>query len=325
MILSKVVKAGSQGEGISDWNQELSAWILEFGEESEEFRPFLALGSEPSNHNFKPDHQTDTVLHPSPDSKQWRPIRPLPPSVKQASQFAALPKLAEPQLSADPQLQVDEDIDAEHLEADVESAALATLPEPTYEEGYQAGLEQGLEQAAVQAEKLVQEQLQLLRERVDQVLDDLLAERAALTDQVDEGLARLALHLARQLVRGELRVPGPVISQLVESALIEFPVDGPLTLLLSPADKTSFEQLDLPERDELKLVSDATLSQGSIRLQQGDRRTEDLMEQRLSELAQKLLRNVDPSALAPLQALDTGVGDEAAGDPGSTAEAEDDE
>lgn len=336
MILSKIVKAGHTGDGIGDWNLELSAWILENGEESEEFRPFLALGSEPAKNNFKPDQSTDRVDHPNTASSRWKPLRQLSQSAENESQFAALEHQIEP-VDGEATLGVDEtdsESDLPELEQ-LSSEASAVEAQEGYDAGYAAGFDagiaQGLEQAAVDAERLANEQMATLRTQVEQVLDEVETAGAALAEGFDEGLARLSMHLARQLVRGELRTPAPVITQLVESALGEFPVDGALKLFVSPSDKAAFEQLEPRAFSNLQLVADATLSQGSIRLQQGERRTEDLMEQRLSELAQRLLTEVDPSVLTPLapftspedqseSPLDRGKDAETGGDAGSDAD-----
>jgi flagellar assembly protein FliH len=304
MILSKVVKAGHDSDGISDWNHELSAWILENGEESEEFRPFFALGSEPSNNSFKREHDQGLV-HPSVSTAAWKPIRPIDMADTTSSDFSALPHLSEDIASKD---LIDPEESSEEITQLLDNEELDDFSEvedslPTYEEGFRAGLTQGLENVDKLAEDLATKKVAKLSEKVDRILADLHESQATVTDDLDETLARLALHLARQIVRGELRTPETMIHQLVKAALNEFSVEGSLRLYLNPDDREAFERLSLNNREGIELCTDETLTQGSVRLQQGERRTEDLIEQRLSELASRLLSDVDATFLTPLEPL----------------------
>ncbi|NRP28678.1 flagellar assembly protein H [Marinobacterium sp. xm-d-420] len=304
MILSKVVKAGHISDGISEWNHELSAWILENGEESEEFRPFFALGSEPSNNSFKREHDQGLV-HPSVSTAAWKPIRPIDMADASSSDFSALPQLTEEIAAKE---QIDFEVNAGDTNPQLDNESLDDIPEveeslPTFEEGFRAGLAQGLEDADKLAEDLATKKVAKLSEKVDRILADLNESKATVADDLDETLARLALHLARQIVRGELRTPETMIHQLVKAALNEFSVEGSLRLYLNPDDREAFERLSLNNREGIELFTDENLSQGSVRLQQGERRTEDLIEQRLSELASRLLSDVDATFLTPLQPL----------------------
>ncbi len=103
-------------------------------------------------------------------------------------------------------------------------------------------------------------------------------------------LERLALHLARQIVRGELSVSGQAISRLVEGCLAEIDARGQSLLLrLNPADHDRLLAMPKALDAHISVVRDGTLSPGSVRVEMAEGMVEDLLEHRLDSLSQSLL------------------------------------
>ena len=104
-------------------------------------------------------------------------------------------------------------------------------------------------------------------------------------------LKKLALHLAEQLVRGELTQSTAVIERLLEEAIkdIEQQGEGPIVVSLSAADHRQFTAHLSSELENLTLRIDPKLSQGSVKITMDDSAVEDLIETRLSALSEKLL------------------------------------
>jgi flagellar biosynthesis/type III secretory pathway protein FliH len=117
--------------------------------------------------------------------------------------------------------------------------------------------------------------------------------RTAHTEKNDfyQPLKKLALHLAEQLVRGELNQSTAVIERLLEEAIkdIEQQGEGPITVNLNASDHQQFTAHLSSDLDHLSLRIDPKLSQGSVRITMGDSAVEDLIETRLSALSEKLL------------------------------------
>ena len=117
--------------------------------------------------------------------------------------------------------------------------------------------------------------------------------RSAHTEKNDfyQPLKKLALHLAEQLVRGELNQSTAVIERLLEEAIkdIEQQGEGPITVNLNASDHQQFTAHLSSDLDHLSLRIDPNLSQGSVRITMGDSAVEDLIETRLSALSEKLL------------------------------------
>ena len=104
-------------------------------------------------------------------------------------------------------------------------------------------------------------------------------------------LKKLALHLAEQLVRGELTQSTTVIERLIDAAIkdIEQQGEGPIVINLSAADHQQFTAHLSTDLDNLSLRIDPTLSQGSVRINMDDSAVEDLIEARLAALSEELL------------------------------------
>ena len=105
-------------------------------------------------------------------------------------------------------------------------------------------------------------------------------------------LYRLSIHLAEQLVRGELRLSGAAIEQLVKHCLAQFdqPTDKAI-VHLNPDDLERMKAYGDAAKG-LRLEADARLQSGSVRVEVNDTVVEDLIEHRLEVLARQLLGDV---------------------------------
>jgi flagellar biosynthesis/type III secretory pathway protein FliH len=172
MILSKICKLGQCDDGITHWDQNLSSWILEHAEESEEFRPFFALSSEsdapPVKDQFNPAEEVVSSTRANKD--QWKPMRPesLSKPEQATSDFEAandvITEGEERITESDSQAPKEDENDVDHLEA-ADEQALEDEPVLTYEEGLQVGIQQGVEQGRRDAERLAEEKVSLLRQK----------------------------------------------------------------------------------------------------------------------------------------------------------------
>ncbi|MEY4711678.1 MAG: hypothetical protein RIS88_1128 [Pseudomonadota bacterium] len=131
------------------------------------------------------------------------------------------------------------------------------------------------------------------RARESELLRHLTIELRALTDDPDrfyEPMRRLALHLAEQLVRAELKTSGAAISQVVRQSLAA--LDTPsskVVVCLNPEDAAILQAMAPGFLEGLRLQPDPHLARGSVRLRMDDTVLEDLIEHRLEALMQPLM------------------------------------
>jgi flagellar biosynthesis/type III secretory pathway protein FliH len=288
MILSRILKRGHCSDGLTGWDQNISAWLVETASESEDFRPFLALTSEtdcdPKRDVFNPDE--NLLIRSASKEDSWRPLRP-------HDLTKPIPE-DEPVIELSSEESIDLD-DAEPIEA--------ITPEPTYAEGLEEGFQNGIRQGRLEAETLAAERMNEFRTEVDPILQGILESRNLTRDEVYEDLGRLSLHIARQIVRGELSLSAEAISQLVHASLEHFSLDEDPKICLNPEDKKILEDLKPDSIQKMILVADPQLSRGSVRIECGERRSEDLLEDRVAEIAEKMFGAVDAVFRAPIEAI----------------------
>ncbi len=109
-----------------------------------------------------------------------------------------------------------------------------------------------------------------------------------------EPLKRLALHLAEQLVLGELHLNADAIDRLVQRCVdaLATPHAAMIEVELNPLDMAQLEALQkrsgVKADSSLRLVANPTLSIGSVRASADDAVVEDLIKHRLAKFARDL-------------------------------------
>jgi flagellar biosynthesis/type III secretory pathway protein FliH len=177
------------------------------------------------------------------------------------------------------------------------------------EQGLAQGLEQGLAEGREQGMKeglaLAEEQARELQARAEQeaaVTNDVMAEvsaklNALLEDptQFFEPLKRLALHLAEQVVKCELRTSSHAVEQLIQRCLddLDHPAKGAVVIELNPEDKARLQESGSAFIQGMRLDAVHDMKPGSVRVFANDMIVEDLVEHRLEALARTLLIDVD--------------------------------
>ena len=107
-------------------------------------------------------------------------------------------------------------------------------------------------------------------------------------------LKKLAIHLAEELVRGELNLSAEAIDRLVKAALDDLEAYSEETVIvnLHPMDLEKLQPHWDSEFAHLELRGDPQLSQGSVTVTMGDTAIEDLLENRLQLLAENLIKPI---------------------------------
>jgi len=207
-------------------------------------------------------------------------VEELPPEVEAVEHEpqAVLPPPAEPAVHS-----------AKDLEAQRQQA---------FEEGRQQGLREASEEQAAQAQAWRDQAASRLS-----ALERGIGELIEAPDQLHEPLKRLSLHLAEQLVIGELSLSPQAIERLVRRCVEELDAQrgAPVRVELHPDDLGPLQELLgslTPEGGDAAagkafpwvLQANASVLPGSVRASANDAMVFDLIEHRLEALAGQLLR-----------------------------------
>jgi hypothetical protein len=187
---------------------------------------------------------------------------------------------------------------ADTQETEEEQALQHTEPEPGVVSGvpedevvqreqshYLRGLEAGKQQVRQELEQQVKDQCAVLAS-VSEQLNTLLQEQAKLYAP----LKRLSLHIAQQLVLGELKQPTEIVERLVQRCLDELnlPQNGLVSVELNEQDKALLEAQDSQLLQGMRLEVASDLLSGSVRVKANDTIVEDFVQDRLKSVVKAL-------------------------------------
>jgi flagellar biosynthesis/type III secretory pathway protein FliH len=260
-----------QGEGtiLSDSNQSVS-WrlndLLKAGKKAKAFASASWSQPEQSEQPAGFTQWQPTVLNDLPDGARETESLDIQAETE-AQEAEEAPEIVEPVIEEP--VAPEPGIGEEEFEA---------AKRDSYAEGYRVGQEEAQAQ---------------LREAKEGFVELTQALRAAQSDMTEfyAPLKKLALHLAEQLVRGELTLSGAAIERLTKEALtdLEQQGEGPIVVRLHPTDLEKFNrQLD-GELEGIELRGDRELTQGSVKVSIDDSAIEDLLDNRLNALSETVL------------------------------------
>lgn len=183
---------------------------------------------------------------------------------------------------------------AENASADEEQFGASQLPtaeqlEEIQNQAWQEGFEQGRREGLRSAEQEIDERIKCL----DRLLGHLAAPFREVDREVEEQLVRLALIVARHLVRREIKAdPGQIVG-VIREAMGMLPVAaGTLQIELHPEDAALVRDvLNLAEEGEhsWRIHEDPTLTRGGCRISNTTSRIDATVEGRLNQVIATVL------------------------------------
>ena len=195
------------------------------------------------------------------------------------------------QLQPEPEPEAAPSLNNEAVTQLIEAAREETRVE-AHAAGFQEGLEAGLEQAKAEMQAALDEKLAV----IDQMVSGLQKLQRD-PNTLFEPMKKLAMHLAEQLVRGELTQSAQVIARLVDNCLRELAASGEKAVIvhLNPEDLEQYKPLIAQFGDSLVLRPDALLARGSVRASLDGSVVEDLIDRRIKGLSKSLAQPVASS------------------------------
>lgn len=162
---------------------------------------------------------------------------------------------------------------------------LEEIQQQAYEEGFGLGRREGLEKGAA----LVKEKA----ERIEAILNLLSRPLHQLDDEVVKEVVSLALSVARQVIRRELKAdPGQVIAVVQRAAAILPVASRNIRLFVNPIDAVTLRE-NLPalqgEQSAWQIMEDPGLARGGCRIETENSRIDASIERQFAAIAVELL------------------------------------
>lgn len=165
----------------------------------------------------------------------------------------------------------------------------------------QQGYVQGLKDGMIKALSDMESDREKERDSVRQLMAGLQA-LSAQPDDFFEPVRRLSMHIAEQLVRGELTVSSQALERLVRACLEELGhSEAAVVVSVHPEDAQRLQTLKPQSLPKMRIEPDPQLLVGSVRVRANDTEIEDLIEHRLTALAHRILK--EPQAWLSASAL----------------------
>ncbi len=146
-------------------------------------------------------------------------------------------------------------------------------------EGFEAGRAEGREQAAVSIEAEKKRIMDFVH-----ALDHAFGEPERFLDP----LKKIAVHVAREVVRGELQLSGAAITRLVDHCISAGGTAKPVAIHLNAHDIEWFKSVAGDGAGPVPVVADETLANGSVKVMLNDGWIEDMIEHRFEDVETSL-------------------------------------
>ena len=172
---------------------------------------------------------------------------------------------------------------------------LSSIQEQAHKEAFEQGFTQGYKDGIDKAQKETAQKTQDLQRRIqqlDQLLRTLSTPFEQLDGQVESELASLAVALARQIIRRELKVdPGEIVA-VVRAAVAALPVATRHPQIFLHPDDAAFIRQTFSlsgEHEHWKLIDDPALTRGDCRVVTENSRIDASVDSRLTAIITQAL------------------------------------
>jgi len=188
------------------------------------------------------------------------------------------------------------------------SASQTEAYDAGYQQGYDQGFALGQSEGEVQGIEAGQQHAQALDEQrnydIQKAVGYLNQVADTLADELLQPMQTLAVHLAKELVRGELSLSLSTIERLIMLSMEQLKTTS--SVVEVQVSVLDFDRLQhhngLPDQVVLKPSHDISL--GSIKVEHAGSWVEDLMEDRLAKISQQVFGFIDDHFTDPMQMIE---------------------
>jgi len=163
-------------------------------------------------------------------------------------------------------------------------AQLEKAKQQGYDEGFRKGQQEGFAAGQEQVDQTVESLVNIMHSLVNPI--------AQMEDRVEKELVNLALLIAKQIIRRELKTdPGQVVAVVREALSIIPSASQNVKVRLNPADADMVRQIIPSNAGERRweVVEDPVLSQGSCLVETDSAQVDATFESRIAAIAAELL------------------------------------
>lgn len=162
-----------------------------------------------------------------------------------------------------------------------------------YEEGLKNGHRDGLAQGLAEGRSKIDQELQRIRAELDTILNGLALPLAAMDEQAEQALVQLAMSVARQIIRRELRAaPGQIVAVVREAVQLLPMSRQTIRVFLHPEDAALVREvfaLDAGAEHSWQVLDDPGQSRGGCRVLTDDSTVDASLDSRIAAVVAHVL------------------------------------
>lgn len=162
-----------------------------------------------------------------------------------------------------------------------------------YEEGLKNGHRDGLAQGLAEGRNKIEQELAQQRERIQMLLDALARPLDAIDAQAEQALVQLAISIAKQIIRRELRTaPGQIVAVVREAVKLLPMSRQTIRVFLHPEDAALVREvfaLDAGGEHTWQVFDDPSQSRGGCRVLTDDSTVDASLESRIAAVVAHVL------------------------------------
>ena len=151
-------------------------------------------------------------------------------------------------------------------------------------EAYAKGFQDGGDQERLDQDQLIK--------NLQNLFSNINENQKVFTEFFDP-VKKLSLNIAKYLVKGNLNVSSDLINKIIDTTLSEITNLGDKTIIVE-MNSTDFENLNdviLEQFENVEFSPNSELGKGDLRIKMNDSIIEDFIENRLSDIAESLMRD----------------------------------
>ncbi|VVO09309.1 flagellar assembly protein FliH [Pseudomonas fluorescens] len=199
-----------------------------------------------------------------------------------------------------------EEMPAEMEEVPLEEVQPLTLEElesirqEAYNEGFATGEKEGFHSTQLKVRQEAEVALNARLASLERLMGNLFAPIADQDSQIEKAMVGLVEHITRQVIQRELAIDSTQLERVMREALKLLPLDAEnVRLFINPQDFDQVKALRERHEETWRIVEDATLQPGGLRVETPHSRIDATIETRISQVMAKLFDQLHEQALHP--------------------------
>lgn len=180
---------------------------------------------------------------------------------------------------------------------------LESIRQEAYNEGFATGEKEGFHSTTLKVRQEAEQALNAKLSSLERLMASLFAPIAEQDTQIEKAMVNLVEHISRQVIQRELSLDSSHVEMVIREALKLLPLDAQnVRLFINPQDFDQVKALRERHEEQWRIVEDASLLPGGLRVETAHSRIDATVETRLKQALDKLFDQLHEQVLHPAAA-----------------------